>query len=398
MRSAGKGFYRWAAVNNCQGFANWTDNIPEVEMMRLRRFLIIGLGVVIGVGSWIAGVHALATNDYVLFLQTKDGQRTLYITNENGSNLKSLATGKNITVYSINQHLVFYNQYQLFEYSMDSQAPKLLHRFNGGEDLLYAFSMKPAGPDQALVVTGNEYSSFLHWYVLEFSDGSLRKINPPYNSLPPGKPEFLSPDDNGEASIKRITFDYRYELTVKEKLSGKFKTIWTLPKNRTVLPARPVWAPNSRLVAFYAKEFQTGDDLRGAYSLYVFNLNSKTLIPVQDQVFSIANYTSKIEMGEFTPDWSSDGSYLIAEYQPFGLPTESSVLKYEVQSGRKIYLNDSKGDKQYPTWSPSNQSIFFFSSRDGDGIQLYVMGADGTGLKRLSPAGGVTEWAEWHQF
>jgi hypothetical protein len=367
-------------------------------MMLLRRFLIFGLVIAIGIGSWIAGVHALATNDYIIFLQVKDGQRTLYISNENGSNIKSLAAGKNIAVYSINRHLIFYNQYQLFEYGKDSQAPKLLHQFNSEENLFYAFSMKPAGPDQALVVTGNEYSSFLHWYVLEFSDGSLRKINPPYNSIPSGKPEFLSPDDNGEAVIKKISFNYQFEFSVKEKTTGKFKTIWTLPKNMTVLQARPIWDPNSRLVVFYAKEFHKTDNLRGAYSLYVFNLNRKTLTLVQDQVFSIADYTGKIEMGEFTPDWSSDGNFLIVEYQPFGLPTESSVLKYEVQSDRKQYLNNSKGDKQYPTWSPSNQSILFFSSREGDGIQLYVMGADGTDLKRLSPVGGVTEWAEWHQF
>ncbi len=367
-------------------------------MMWLKRFLILGLGITLGIVTGIGGVLALNADDYLLFLQNKKGQRTLYITTPNGSNLTSLATGDNITVYSINHHLIFNNQYQLFEYSADMQSPKLLRQFDAGEKLLYAFSMKPAGPDQALVVTGNEYSSFLNWYVLEFSDGSLRKIDSPYNSIPSGKPEFLSPDENGEVSIKKITFTYRYELTVHQKVSGKFTTIWTLPKNMTVLPDRPVWAPNSRMVAFYAKEYRSKDELRGTYSLYIFNLNSKTLIPVQDQVFSIADYTGKIEMGEFAPDWSSDSNYLITEYQPLGLPTESSIIRYNVGSGRKTYLNDSKGDKQHPTWSPSNQSIFFLSSRDGDGIQLYTTGADGTGLKRLSPAGGVTEWAGWHQF
>lgn len=353
--------------------------------------------IIIGLFLAVAGAKAIASGQYVVFLQKNDQGKMLYIVKEDGSALRTILSGQEIVSYQVGRHLLIYSDRKLFEYDPEQSETKLLTSFGKEVDFCYVFGMKPAGPDQALVVTGSQYSSFLRWHVLEFSDGSLRKIDPPFDSIPSGKSSEYSPDENAEAIIKRTSFGNRFELQIKDKVAGKSKIVWTLPKEMTILPAYPVWAPNSRLVAFYGKELKEKGDFNGSYSLYIFDLDRKELILVQEQVFSIASY-NKVEMGEFRPDWSSDSKYLIVEYQPFGLPTESSILRYEVGSGQKVFLNNSRGEKQYPAWSASGDYILFLSSREGKGYQLYVMDSNGTKVTRLSPLAGITEWAKWVQF
>jgi hypothetical protein len=355
--------------------------------------------VIAGISLAVVGVQAITPGDSAIFLQKDGQQKTLYIVKEDGSDLRTIISGKEVIYYTAGQHLLVYSDRRLLEYIPEKSETKLIADFGKDVDFCYAFAMKPAGPDQALVVTGSLYSSFLRWYVLEFSDGSLRKINPPSDSVPDGKSSQLSPDETTEAVIKSMSLGSRFELQIKDVGVGKTKakSIWTLPKEMTTLPAYPVWSPNSRQLAFYGKQLTDKDGLAGSYSLYVFDLDRKELILVQEQVFSISGY-GKLEMGEYRPDWSGDGRYLIVEYQPFGLPTESSVLRYEISSGKKIFLNNSPGEKQYPAWSPSGNRILFLSSREGKGYQLYTMDSTGNKVSRLSPPAGITEWAKWLQF
>lgn len=369
---------------------------PEVLHLKHWRLILITV-MITGLFLAVVGVKALTSNHYIIFLQKNDQQKTLYIGKEDGSALQSIISGKEIVTYEVGGHLLIYSDQKLCEYDPEKPETKLITSFGKDVEFCYAFAMKPAGPDQALVVTGSQYSSFLRWYVLEFSDSSLRKIDPPFDSLPSGKSSEYSPDENAEAIVKRTSFGNRFELQIKDKVAGKAKIIWTLPKEMTILPAYPVWAPNSRMVAYYAKDLKAKEGFNGSYSLYVFDLDRKESILIQEQVFSIASY-NKVEMGEFRPNWSGDSKYLIVEYQPFGLPTESSVLRYELSSGRKVFLNNGRGEKQYPSWSPSGNWISFLSSREGKGYQLYVMDSNGGSINRLSPPAGITEWAKWLQL
>jgi dipeptidyl aminopeptidase/acylaminoacyl peptidase len=369
-------------------------------VLRLKYWRIIVIAVLItGIFLVMVAVKALSPGESAIFIQKNGLQKTLYVVNEDGSGLKALNSGKEINTYTAGEHLLIYCDRQLYEYNREKSEPQLITSFGKDVDFCYAFAMKPAGPDQALVVTGSQYSSFLRWYVLEFSDGSLRKIKPPYDSIPSGTSSESSPDESAEVTIKSTSFGTRYEVQIKSTTAGgaKDKNIWILPKEMTTLPVFPVWSPNSRMLAFYAKQLNDKEGLNGSYSLYVFDLDRKELILVQSRVFSIENY-NKLEMGEFRPSWSGDSKYLIVEYQPFGLPTESSVLRYETSTGTKIFLNNSPGEKQYPAWSPSGNRILYLSSVEGKGYQLYAMDASGGKAIRLSPPSGITEWAKWLRF
>ena len=333
-------------------------------MIGVQRFIfrLLVLGIIVGLFTVSLGVIATGNKDYLVFLQNNKGQKTLNVIQMDGSKLHTIVSGKEIATYFINHHTLVYSDNQLYEYNPETEQNKLLKEFDHDERILYAFAMKEGGPDQAFIITGNEYSSYNRWYVLEFSDASFRKIEQPLGSSEPSsQPDFNSPDSKAVANIKQTSFSNHIELAIKEKVDGKFQTLWSSPKNMLILPARPIWAPNSRLVAFYGKEDGDNNNLLGSYSLYMYNLDHKELVLVQGQVLVISKYDMKVDMGEFEPNWSNDSNYLIIEYQPFGMPTESSVLKYRVDSGKKSFLNNSRGEKQYPSWSPSGkQNLLLF--------------------------------------
>ncbi len=46
-------------------------------------------------------------------------------------------------------------------------------------------------------------------------------------------------------------------------------------------------------------------------------------------------------------------------------------------------LTDNPADDGFPSWSPDSKMVAFQSFRDGTG-EIYIMNADGSGLKRLT--------------
>jgi Tol biopolymer transport system component len=140
--------------------------------------------------------------------------------------------------------------------------------------------------------------------------------------------------------------------------------------NLTKSPARdfdPAWVPNTRAFAF-------ASDRDGKVEVYLM-----------DERGQVAKYSSG---GAFAPAISPDTSKL-AVTGPNGI----YVTKFTGGPWRRLTLG---GWDTEPTWSPNGKKIAFRRGKNGPGAEIYVIDADGTGLRRLtkdSVPDGLPDWS-----
>lgn len=334
--------------------------------------------------------------EYLVFSQREGEEQRLYVAKSDGADLQTVCNGKDYTVFFLGSRLFYFKEHQLYDYDFAAKSSRYLARLDEDQIFLTTFTDEPGSPEQVLIITRNEVMGTENWYILDYDDLSLRRISKsPLPVTQTGLIQSLSPDSSYQAQIRK-SLSYRFGLELRSSGRGamKAKTLWTLPQKMTVIPEPPVWAPNSEMFAFYSKDFQNSPV--GFYTLFLYNIKQQKLITIQEGVFAKVSF-SRLDMGEFTPDWSDDGKYLIVEYQPYGLPAESSILKYDVETGKKTYLGESQGTKGYPVWSHSGQVVLFLTKQKGEGAQVYTMDAQGGNLTRISPPEGFTEWAGWYK-
>lgn len=336
-------------------------------------------------------VKAEPPDDLVFFSQVTSGRKTIYSCRYDGTDLRSIVSGKSIRPFLVGKHFLFFSDHQLFEYNVLSRQTKLLTRFSENEIAIQQLAGGSGGPDQALVLALGDYGR--NYYILEFSDGSIRPAqNNYFTGTGSTALKGYSPDEKSLTIVRQASVNFRFELILQEKMKEKFKTTWTLPNHMTVIPEGPVWSPNSRMIAFYAKEFNSPE---GFYSLYIFNLDTRELRLIQEQVFSKFAF-GNFRVGPFIPNWSKDSRNIVFQYQPYGIPTESSIIKYEIEAEKKVVLYNSHGHMLYPSWSPSGRNILFLANQETNKDQLYVISGNGEKVWRLSPSDGYSEWAVWY--
>lgn len=92
-----------------------------------------------------------------------------------------------------------------------------------------------------------------------------------------------------------------------------------------------------------------------------------------------------------SPAWAPDGSRIAFESLVDG---RRSIWVMQADGEGIRRLTDGTGVDSSPAWSPDSSRIAFMSDRDGNS-EVYVMNADGTGVRRLTDLPGQDGYPAW---
>ncbi|MCC6444386.1 MAG: PD40 domain-containing protein [Armatimonadetes bacterium] len=140
-----------------------------------------------------------------------------------------------------------------------------------------------------------------------------------------------------------------------------------LPKPPKGEDLQPAWSPDGSRIAFVS----TRD---GNSELYLMN-------PDGTGVQRLTN-TPEEETG---PSWSPDSRRIV---YAFNNKNVSSLKVLDREGGVASVLWNAAAEVSSPAWSPNGRRIAF-AMRDGAALAIFTVGANGSGLRRLSPAGGT---------
>jgi len=103
---------------------------------------------------------------------------------------------------------------------------------------------------------------------------------------------------------------------------------------------------------------------------------------------------------DYSPAWSPNGR-TIAFATTRADPTGNDVWLMDADGGNPRPLIEQTGIDEYPSWSPDGSQLAFgctrgkiLASRVGD-FEVCVVNADGTGLRRITDAPGISSAVGW---
>ena len=149
------------------------------------------------------------------------------------------------------------------------------------------------------------------------------------------------------------------------------------------------WSPDGRKLAFLAGGGPVVDDLLrggcGAPPDYCFNL-----YVVNSDGSGLRNLTSKLAAGQgfgaglaSDPVWSPDGQKIAFVRLNAGLDRSPIYVVKADGSGLRNLTPKPVGAYASPAWSPDGRKLAFVNDRDGNS-EVYVMNANGSGQRNLT--------------
>jgi len=127
---------------------------------------------------------------------------------------------------------------------------------------------------------------------------------------------------------------------------------------------RPVLSPVDSILAFMSNRSDT-------WSVYLMDLRGHAPHRVSDD-----------PAGEWYPDWSPDGRFLVYHRRPEGA-RNPQLFVFDVASRvERQITHDPSAENHYARWSPDGSYLVFPSTRDGES-DLYRINIDGSGERPI---------------
>ncbi len=162
--------------------------------------------------------------------------------------------------------------------------------------------------------------------------------------------------------------------------TGRVRLLNGEPRGLDNTDSTPAWSPDGRQIAF-AREIN-----HERQNLWVVSATGGSRRPV----------TRATQFGQFRPRWSPDGRRIVfMQTVPPHITWDLRVLN--VRMKRVTDLTSNSHNEFDPAWSPDGKSVVFASdaaSRAGF-RSLYVIKADGSGLRRLTASPADDAMPSW---
>jgi TolB protein len=137
----------------------------------------------------------------------------------------------------------------------------------------------------------------------------------------------------------------------------------------------PAWSPDGSRIAWWGQDPPAEGSQTQPNALYMIDVLSGEVTELGDGA---------------DPVWSPDGQHIAFTLQP--QPAEGTlqvrpnvdIWVMDIETGARTQLTQDPGADLWPVWSPDGQSIAFVSERDNANGEVYVMNADGSGVRRLT--------------
>ena len=125
------------------------------------------------------------------------------------------------------------------------------------------------------------------------------------------------------------------------------------------------WSPDGAKIAFAMTVNQPG-----SYEIFLMNADGS----------NVRQLTRGLQGIGGSLDWSPDGKYLLIYAGPAG---DKDIFRIEVAAETAVQLTDG-GNNAASSYSPDGQWIAFNSLRNNDQADIFIMRADGSGLRQVT--------------